>query len=562
MAVKRQKLVADFETTTDPEDVRVWASCAVDIETSKVVHLDNSIDSFFHYLRDKNTVCYFHNLKFDGQFILYWLLSNGYKHVENPKNSGEFGTLITDDGIFYSITVIFQKLNKAYKKVVFYDSFKKLPFKVSVIAKAFKLEDSKGEIDYNAYRPTGHQLTEEEKEYIIKDCRIVAQALKIQFDQGLTKMTNASDALAGYKNIINPRNFERWFPVFPVHLDADMRQAYKGGFVYLNPKYKGVHIKQPSVVLDVNSLYPSRMYDELLPYGYPIFFEGEPEEDPDYPIYILRVRCAFELKADHIPCIQLKNNKSYVETEYLTDSRTKKGGVLEIVEFTVTSVDWALIQEQYKLLNVEYVCGWKFKATKGMFKDYIDFWGHVKETNTGALRQLAKLMLNSLYGKFATNPKTRQKIPVLDYDGIVKYKISDPELRDPVYTPMACFITAYARNLTIRSAQSVYDRFIYADTDSLHLIGSDIPENLQVHPTKLGFWAHEASCTESKFLRAKTYIETIDDEIHVTCAGMPENIKEFVNYDNFDFGNSFNGKLKPKACPGGVVLVDTPFTFK
>ena len=557
---KSLKIVADFETTTDVNDVRVWAACAVDIDTSETLHLDNSIDKFMAWLSNKHTTCYFHNLKFDGEFILHWLLSNGFKHVPKPQNPKEFGTLISDEGVFYSITVIFDKRKKAYKKVTFYDSLKKLPFKVSVIAKAFDLEDQKGEIDYTAYRPVDHELTDEEKDYIVKDCRIVAQALKIQFTQGLKKMTNASDALFSYKTL-NPK-FMDWFPVFPVALDNDLRQAYKGGFVYLNPKYKNVHLKEPSIVLDVNSLYPSRMYDELLPFGYPRYFEGEPEPDDLYPLYILRVACAFELKPNHIPCIQLKNNRAYVETEYLTSSRTKKGGILEIVEMTVTSVDWELIKDNYNLLNVEYICGWRFRAGKDMFKEYIDHWMHIKENSTGAIRQLAKLMLNSLYGKFGTNPNARQKIPLLDHDGVVRYQLSEPEIKDPIYLPMAAFITAYARNYTIRSAQSVYDRFIYSDTDSIHLIGSDLPENLPIHPTKLGCWAHEGSCSESKFIRAKTYLETIDNKIHVTCAGMPDNVKELVNYENFEPGTTFNGKLRPVRCAGGIVLQESTFTIK
>ena len=38
MAKPRKKLVADFETTTDPMDCRVWASCMYDIEDKKIVH--------------------------------------------------------------------------------------------------------------------------------------------------------------------------------------------------------------------------------------------------------------------------------------------------------------------------------------------------------------------------------------------------------------------------------------------------------------------------------------------------------------------------------------------
>lgn len=575
MAIKSVKVAADFETTVDPNDCRVWAACAVDIKSLETVHISNSIESFFEWLQDKNSTCYFHNLKFDGEFIISYLLRNGYEQIDpllSPEEKAKarkpktFETLISDQGAWYSITVIFDKLNKKYKKVVFYDSLKKLPFKVATISKAFQLEDEKLEIDYKTYRAPGHELTEEEKRYIVNDCRIVAAALNIQFSKGLKKMTNASDALSGYKDIIERQNFESRFPVLPVELDADIRLAYKGGFTYLNPKHKGARGLQ-GITLDVNSLYPSVMYNCALPYGYPMFFEGEPPVNEKYNLFIVRLECAFDLKPDHIPTIQLKNNRGFIPTEYLT---TTNG---DIIELTFTSVDLKLFLDHYDTHGtLRYINGWMFRSATGMFKEYIDYWMHIKETETGALRQLAKLMLNSLYGKFATNPRSYERKARLDPDNVVRYdiinerycrehKLPPPEPRDPVYTAMGAFITAYAREKTIRSAQSVYDRFIYADTDSLHLIDFDIPEGIEVHPTKLGAWKHEGTFTDSKYIRAKTYMETIDGVNKVTCAGMPDNVKEQVTYENFTDGAVFSGKLMPRRCVGGVVLVETTFTI-
>lgn len=604
MAIKYKSYEGDFETTVDPNDCRVWASCLVDIETFNTAFIGNDIDSFFEFLKNKNSKIYMHNLKFDGEFILAYLLSKGYKYDESHE-SGTFDTLITDDGVFYSITVIFEKKNKKYKKAIFYDSLKKLPFKVSVISKAFELADKKMEIDYKAHREIGHVLTEQEREYIIKDCRIVAQALHIQFDKGLTKMTNASDALNFFKEMIGKNRFEQWFPVFPVEMDADIRRAYKGGFTYLNPKYKNAQVKE-GLTLDVNSLYPYCMYDKDLPFGYPVFFEGEYEADERFPLYIVHMRCCFELKEGHIPCLQLKNNRRFVETEYLTTSKDENG-FDDPVEMYLTSVDYQLFKDHYKLTEEEYINGWKFKSAPGknIFGGYIDYWMHIKETTTGAMRTLAKLMLNSLYGKFATNPKAFKKIPVKDHEGIVRYVtinsekiaqeygVEPPQLRDPVYTVMGCFITAYAREKTIRSAQQVYDRFIYADTDSLHLEGFEIPEGLEIHSTKLGAWKNEGFFCNSKYIRAKTYMETMickksnslenyckamnkSDSINevwlngdtitwhetkVTCAGMPDNVKEQVTYDNFHSGSTFGGKLLPRRYKGGIVLTDTNFTI-
>ena len=111
MAIKSYKFEGDFETTTTPDDVRVWASCLVDIESFETSFIGNDIDSFFKFLKNKNSVVYFHNLKFDGEFILSWLLNHGFEYSTSHEG-GTFETLITDDGLFYSITVYFEKKNR------------------------------------------------------------------------------------------------------------------------------------------------------------------------------------------------------------------------------------------------------------------------------------------------------------------------------------------------------------------------------------------------------------------------------------------------------------------
>lgn len=572
MAIKRLKLMCDFETTTTPDDLRVWAACAVNIDTLEVEHLGNDLDGFMAYLENKNTVCYFHNLKFDGEFILSWLMRNGYTYARKEDENGKrlamqsktFSCLITDNGLFYSIEVCFQRIDaKKQKKVVFYDSLKKLPFKVAVIAKAFELPMSKGEIDYKAFRPVGHALTDEEKDYIVRDCKIVAEALRIQLGQGLKKMTNASDAMGWYRNMLGKGKFESRFPVLPLELDADIRRAYKGGFVYMKPEHRGAR-GLAGKQYDVNSLYPWVMRTKLLPYGYPMYFEGKPEHIKEYPLYLLHLTCCFELKPNHLPTIQLKNNRRFIETEYLTTSRIKFGcdEENEPVEMWVTNVDWELIQEHYVITKLTYINGFRFKGFVGFFNEYIDHWMGIKETTTGALRQLAKLMLNSLYGKFATNPRNVKKEPELDEDGVTRYHVQEGLPRNPVYTAMGCFITAYAREKTIRAAQSVYDRFIYADTDSLKLIGDEVPEGLEIHPTHLGAWKDEGDFSDSIFIRSKTYMLTVGDETKVTCAGMPDRCKELVTYENFHEGSTFDGKLVPRRYAGGVVLEETTFTIK
>lgn len=271
-----KKFTADFETATWEDDrTWVWAWAISEIGNEENIVIDNNINSFIEYCKlQKNSYFYFHNLKFDGEFIIYWLLKHGFKHVEKKEDieDNTFTTLISNTGNFYSIVVYFTKRNKKVHKVTFIDSFKIIPFSVDGTAKAFKLPISKLKIDYNVPREIGHILTDEERNYIKNDVLIMSKALKVIFDEGLTKMTRAGNALADYKEIIGKSKFEHCFPTLEKELDANLRKSYKGGFTYLNPIYREKDVEN-IVNLDVNSLYPYVMYSKSLPFDLPKYFE-------------------------------------------------------------------------------------------------------------------------------------------------------------------------------------------------------------------------------------------------------------------------------------------------
>ena len=168
-------------------------------------------------------------MKFDGEFIISYLLNHGFEHIKDrkEKKNNSFTTLISDMGMFYSIVVYFEVGNKTVKKVTFYDSLKIIPFSVDQIAKSFNLEISKLSIDYNEKREKNHILTEEEKAYIKNDVLIVAQALNVLFKQKLTKMTQGANALSDFKEILKKSRFEHYFPPLEKWADKDIRKAYK-----------------------------------------------------------------------------------------------------------------------------------------------------------------------------------------------------------------------------------------------------------------------------------------------------------------------------------------------
>lgn len=576
-----RKFTADFETNVDEFDCRVWAYAVCEIGNPDNFIYGNSIDDFIEKCANKreNYQIWFHNLKYDGEYIFNYLLENGYTCIKDKKDRKDktFTTLISDTGQFYSIEIFFEvKTKKHINKVTIYDSLKVLNFSVEQIAKDFNLPIRKLEIDYKEKREKGHILTQQEIDYIRNDVEIMARALDIMFNEKLTKMTIGSDALANYKEI--NKNFKRYFPILPYEIDKDIRKSYKGGFTYLNECYKEKETGA-GIVLDVNSLYPSVMMYEKLPFGDPIFFEGKYENDGLYSLYIQTISCVFELKEGKIPTIQIKNNMSFLPNEYVKSSNG------DIVTLTLTNIDLDLFLDHYNVSELTYHSGWKFKAIKGLFTTYINYWSdkkiQAKKDNNTALYRIAKLMLNSLYGKFGLNPDVRGKYPYLDEEGVVRYALYPAEIRDSIYIPVASFITSYARYKTITTSQKIKDYskekykkdlYVYSDTDSIHCLFSDDTELkniIEIDDYKLGAWKLESKFKRGKYIRQKCYIELgFDEKMNVTVAGLPKKLGNLITFDNFKIGftteniDTDNKKLTYKHVKGGVMLVDTEFSIQ
>ena len=567
------KYTADFETATWLKDeTYVWAWAVSEIGNADNIIIGEDIESFMEWcIKNHNSTLYFHNLKFDGEFIISYLFNNGYEYIKDRKEKKDksFTTLISDMGLFYSIEIFFTVKGKNTKKITIIDSLKILNMSVSEVAKSFGLPISKLELDYNTPRPRGYKLKDYEKDYITNDVKIMSLALDVLFKQNMTYMTAASDGIHEFKRTLSIRRFERMFPKLNYDVWKDMKQAYRGGFTYLNPIYKEKDVGE-GVVLDVNSLYPSVMYEKPMPIGEPILYQGKYVEDNVYPLYIQMISCAFELKKDKIPTIQIKHTNNFIDNEYLTSSDG------EIVTLVLSSVDLKLFLEQYDVFEVSYECGWKFKAMNGIFTEYIDKWIKVKieATKTGnkGMRTLAKILLNSLYGKFATSMDIQSKHPYLE-DGIVKYELGEKEQRDGLYLPIGIFITSYAREKTIRTSQAIKDYSIkkygkdlycYSDTDSIHTLLpiEELKQFCDIDDVALGKWKHESTFTKARFVRQKCYLENIDDEVKITCAGMPKECYKYVEWNKFKQGFTCGGKLTFKHVIGGVKLVETDFTIK
>lgn len=643
--------MGDFETTVYKEQVNteVWASASVELFTEDV-NIFHSISDQFDYFKSlkQNIIVYYHNLKFDGAFWLSYLMVDlGFKQAceqldaENPfkirwlqekeMQNNTFKYSISDRGQWYTIII---KVGGHFIEIR--DSLKLLPFSVKRIGESFGTKHKKLDMEYTGFRYAGCDITDDEKKYIANDVLVVKEALEIMFNEGHTDLTIGSCCLKEYKRTVGKDDYNMFFPnLYEISLDKSVygfenigeyiRKSYRGGWCYL-AKGKEGKIYKNGCTFDVNSLYPSMMSSEsgnYYPVGTPHMWKGNiiPDEAiKPHRYYFVRIKTRFYIKKDMLPFIQIKSSHLYKGTECLetTDVYNKETGLYSPfyidfngnikdtrVEMVLTMTDYQLLKEHYELVDFEILDGCWFYSEIGLFDEYMEKYKTMKMNNKGALRELAKLFLNNLYGKMASSTDSSFKVAYIKEDYSIGFMACIENSKKPGYIPVGSAITSYARNFTIRAAQKNYygknkSGFIYADTDSIHC---DLPwdkvKGVTIHDKNFCCWKPESCWDVGIFTRQKTYIEHIVKEnlqdienpyFNIKCAGMPKKCKNLFelsmqgfrpkeddeNYtdeekeflkttrklDDFNIGLCVPGKLRPKRIRGGILLVETPYKMR
>lgn len=590
------------DTESSVDTGAVWAVQVAPLSAQEdVVEIYHSFDELLEPLihsknRYTDMLFYFHNLKWDAQHIIHWLLTHSFQWTFDQKlYPGEFNTLITDMGQFYTIRI---KIGR--NTIEIRDSLKLLPFSLKKLGHDFKLAHQKLNMDYDKHNLD--DCTEQDIAYLKNDVLVLKDALNFMFSKNMTELTIGGCCMAEYQTKNNPEQY--WCDLLKytepnTGLDADLycRNAYRGGYCYVHRTGRfGM-----GQTFDVNSLYPSMMYsDRLFPVGEPHFFTGNKIPHKKDVVYIVRFKCDFTLKANKLPTLQLKHT-AFPSTEWLKSNELygmlNGKSVDTHPDIYMTNVDFKLFKENYNVTNLEILDGVWFHTKSGceLFGTYIEHWSKIKQESTGALRQLAKLMLNNLYGKLATSRESSYRQPYIDESGVLKYKIQrNPKNKKLKYIPQACFITSYAREFTIRTAQQNIDRLCYIDTDSIHITGLEPPVGVPEHPTKFSCWKCETTWQDAIFLRQKTYCENVIEEDHkavepywnLKACGLPERAKQLFlakcelaekpqnmseqeaqyvsvhgNITDFAVGLQIPfGKLQPQNTQDGVILVERGFT--
>lgn len=621
------RYACDFETTVYPgqTETEVWLAGFIS-EDYKEKCIVTSLTQFMAAIQSlpERSVLWFHNLKFDGSFIIDWLERNGFNFAVQQLKDGSYRLLknsemtnysykafISSRGVWYNIVIKFRG-----KVITIKDSLKLLPYSLEQITKDFDTKHKKLKMEYVGRRRANGTVTAEEMEYFEHDLYALMEGLNEIWFRGFNKNTIGSCCMSEFRNgyakweyaAMYPNLYDMW--INDINIGHYILEAYAGGFVLVEESIKCKHITERGWILDVTSLYPSLMHSKggvEYPYGKPEYGKGRCRKRRGYYFY-QRIRCEFELRDGYLPFVHIKHTYLYNNRECLKSSDILVDGhrIRNPVELTFTQTELDLFLKHYKVKGLKYVDYVCFSARKGEFDWYIDKYIKLKNNaRTKADRTEAKLYLNNLYGKFAAKMDSSFKIPYLnEAKDAVSFREQEEYDANPGYIAVGAAITSEARVFTITYAQMCHERgqFLYSDTDSIHLVGQ-IPDGIPIAKNELCTFKIEGEFDEAFYQNAKRYIEHIVSEpmedkplkkpyYNITAAGLPQRGKDLFIYSiggktkedlekdkeltseeldfisvkrkitDFDKGIVIPGKLRVKRMKGGIVLEPTTFSIR
>ena len=428
-------ITMDIETVKVENKISPYLICAYNGENFITSYANESLvglvqqkDLFNNFINKlltffngrSNLTIYAHNLSgFDGIFLL--------KHI---LPYGKVKPLIHNDRLI-SIKVLFTIEGYIGKTIAFKDSYLLLPLPLRKLCSAFGVTTVKGffpfkltDILYNGVFPkfeywTGISLTEFNglvkafsanswnfKDDAIKYCKLDCKCLfeiLVKFNELIfnhfkvninLSLTLPALAMRIYKSQFMPAN-----TIYQLlgRVESEIRQSYTGGAVdvFIPHNSKETFFSKFLIKLysyDVNSLYPFIMADTPMPVGKPIFFEGD-------------IR---KIESDALGFFYCKiTSPDYLEHPIL-QRRIQTSDGLRTIAGLGGWEGWIFSGEMDNAMKYGYTFeilkGYQFK--KGyIFKEYVNKMYNLRlEFEKGhAMNLIAKLLMNSLYGKFGMN---------------------------------------------------------------------------------------------------------------------------------------------------------------
>jgi len=515
---------------------------------------------------------YIHNFaNFDAVFLMKALVNHG---IVDP---------IIHKGRIVTVSLTFPNNNNSkFYTIHFRDSYQLLLSSLKKLGKNFGVKTQKGifphrfinenNFDYSGPVPAFDyfdniskaeyenylnsyigewSIKKESINYCVQDCislyQIITTFNKLIFDKfklNINKYPTLSSLSFSIFLTQYLKKLKTSIPMIAGQINKDIRLSYTGGstdmFIPQNLNNELVY------AYDINSLYPSVMKNKNFPIGNPTYFEGNIRKYQEYAFGFFYCQVVAPTNLIH-PILQLHvKTKSGLRTISPT-------GTFESMFFS-EEVDNA-IKLGYKL---KILWGYTFKKGK-IFNSFVtDLYKiRLKYSKEEPMNYIAKLILNSLYGRFGMDDRFTycsfiSKESYLEYESKYSPKILNitdfgdnylvevegdetrsmiddrTELHN-INISLASSVTAYARILMSEFKNNSKIKLYYTDTDSIYTNLN--PDELNklipniVDNKLLGKLKLENVSSRAIFISPKVYyIRTIEDKEIYKVKGLKNNI--------------------------------------
>nr|YP_010170401.1 DNA polymerase type B [Phanerochaete carnosa]QRZ60383.1 DNA polymerase type B [Phanerochaete carnosa] len=447
-------MTMDIETVLIDGNMCPYLICAYSANNSIQSYAsdttNDSVKSMFNkfieqLLLDKKVkYVYAHNLSgFDGTLLLKYLINTQELNVEPLIFNGKLISIKVKDS--------------KDRIIMFKDSYLMLPMALRNLCTAFKVDSIKshfpfelndinyvGEFppfdcwtdlsqkEYNTLKSNHNGIwsfKDEAIKYCMLDCKSLMEVL-VQFNKLVfgefkvnifSSLTLPALAMRIYKSQFMPKD-----SIYQIlgQVEKDIRESYTGGAVdvYIPHNKVDKDFGDPNRLqlsyYDVNSLYPKIMRDTQMPAGKPIAFEGDitKYEENVFGFFYCKIKTPNYMKH---PILQRRINTP-------EGVRTIAGlGEWE---------GWIFSGEMHNAIKYGYefeiIRGYKFRSDY-IFKEYVDKMYELRKTykKDNPLNLIAKLLMNSLYGKFGMRP---------DSTKVETYDISTPDGKQLLQDVLEC----------------------------------------------------------------------------------------------------------------------------
>lgn len=550
------------------EQGQTWCKCHIQVKAYAFMLSDGESFVLFKTIEDFLVACamfnvkrvFWYNGKFDFAIFDYYFLTNNWKRSEESIaekkhrehiNEECYQSLDGDFGQRYQMRIWKRYLNRNYKECVtqikFVDVCNIFGGGLKRNLEDWDIRDRQGnkirklEMDYD------NANYEQDIQYMVNDTKglyLLAEKIdKTLFDLcglslfkgdyitagGLAKKVMLSHMFKRKSNYANIKAFKQYFPL-TVEEDLHFRKLnlYQGGKCMVNP-YK-LNKEQLGVYkYDVNSMYPAQMYNMLYPLGKPNIYTKFIKHKIDC-VYIYKItNITGVVKPNMLGIWQDTLTSSYEEVFYEREERY---------------IWWEEIEELEKWYDLTYdvieILEYHAKHSKGM-REYIETFYNVKANSKGAIKQGAKLFLNSAYGKLAQRVdkvKCWYELQEGGYVALVKGEVETDE-KGMLSVVVGSRVTALARvclmeyiRLICRNNPKKY--FIYCDTDSVHALLS----YNDTDDKALGKMKCEGVYDKAIYLAPKSYLMQNEEGFEVHCKGVNTKVVE----------NEIKGLTFSQAC--------------